>query len=182
MKKTKFITMLVTIALAFVLLSFVACDSQQTPVIFGDTNEPPIDFGAKYFPESDSRYRNYYVFNDDHTGYVGKSSYRGEDPVVAEFMWEEASDGAVYLFANEAQSGETETVIKMPIYFSEDFFTYTDYEDSYYGSYYGKDRLVNYRFVKEDSDLDRYLSETEFSYRPIDTTPETYAETGASYR
>ena len=97
----------------------------------------PIDFGAKYIDYEDSSsykdYNVYYVFNADHTGYK-ECHYISETYLYTvsgrvEFIWQETSDGAIYLFKTEEQYNEDHTEgydISFPkgaIYFGEDFFT-----------------------------------------------------------
>ena len=68
-----------------------------------------------------------------------------------EFVWREASDGAVYLFETDVKynsdhtEGKTLAVTHRPIYFSEDFLVYRNGEN------------VATRFIIEGSELDNIL-------------------------
>ena len=125
-----------TIIVALVLLvalcsTMVSCGRSKT------TN--PIDFGAKYINYESSSYKDYnvyYVFNADHTGYK-ECHYISETYLYTvsgrvEFIWQEASDGAIYLFRSEEHHNEDHTdvynipLIKGAIHFGEDFFVYGD--------------------------------------------------------
>ena len=120
-------------------LSLAAC--VPTPQASEQTYNP-IVFGKKYLsPGSYSgESHNYYVFNSDGTGYYEcKSYYDGlGNPEYAytlsgrvEFVWREASDGAVYLFETETHyhadhtEGKDISLISGAIYFAEEFFTRT---------------------------------------------------------
>ncbi len=119
----------------------------------------PIDYGKKYMVNDNT----FYVFYANHTGYYQqKYAYKGSsDPQYnytlsgqVEFVWEEATDGAVYLFATDVHYDDDHTESKsigltsMPIYFSEDFLTFTTH--SQYGA-------SNTRAIKQGSDLEKKL-------------------------
>ena len=114
----------------------------------------PIDFGAKYV-NGDS----YYVFNADKTGIyeIHFEKYNG-DVVSArvDFVWREASDGAVYLFEvgeyhyPEHTDGLNAGVSKHPIYFSEEFLTYVSHHS---------EGANTQHFIKEGSELDKLLND-----------------------
>ena len=121
----------------------------------------PIDYGKKYLRNGNEK--QYYVFEKDQTGYYEcyykyEESYSSEYHYTlsgrVEFVWREASNGAVYLFETEASynedhtEGKTIEVINTPIYFSEDFFTYS------YSTQYGG-QTVNY--IKEGSNLEKII-------------------------
>ena len=138
-------------ALLAIVITMVACGVGK------DNN--PIDYGKKYFFNEDQ----YYVFNEDQTGYY-VCYYQYEDTLFFEygytlsgridFVWREASNGAIYLFETQTTYNEDHTegkdlgLITDPIYFSEEFFTYS------YSTQYGG-RTVNY--IKEGSDLAKSL-------------------------
>ena len=119
--------------------------------------ENPIDFGAKYKREDADAF---YVFNADHTGYYEThyeydSAYEEYSYVLSgrvEFVWREASDGAIYLFETDTiynedhTEGKTIDVADFPLYFGEDFFVYT-----YDGG--------TTRFVKVGSELERLIND-----------------------
>ena len=124
-----------------------------------DKIENPIDFGKKYMLDED----NYYVFEDDQTGYheryykYERSEYYESNYTLSyriEFVWREASNGAVYLFETKTTykedhtDGKKASLIEEPIYFSDEFFTYT------YGTA-GGNFIKNY--VKEGSELEKIL-------------------------
>ena len=115
----------------------------------------PIDYGKKYILDDD----NYYVFNSDKTGYCKyySNGYYSVLSCTVDFEWREASNGGVYLFDvethyNEEHTSEIHPLINMPIYFSEEFFTYE--ESNQYGNY-------SVCFVKEGSDLEKPLQKEE---------------------
>ena len=122
----------------------------MTSCVFTKTDNP-IDYGKKYC----SSENNYYVFNKDQTGYrvyYYKDVYTLSGRV--EFVWREASNGGIYLFATKETYNDDHTegkkigVISRPLYFSDDFFTYT------YVNSYG-DTVV--KFIKEGSALEKIL-------------------------
>ena len=138
-------------ALLAIMITMVSCAAAKV--------ENPIDYGKKYLLDEN----RYYVFEKDHTGYY-ECYYKYEYPDSSaynytlsgrvEFVWREASNGAVYLFETETSynedhtEGQTINVITAPIYFSEDFFTY-----SYSNQYGGK--TVTY--IKEGSNLEKSI-------------------------
>lgn len=130
----------------------------MTSCVFTKTDNP-IDYGKKYCSSD----KNYYVFNKDQTGYrvyyykyesSNDSKYNYTLSGRVEFVWREASDGGIYLFAtketynDDHTEGKTIGVISNPLYFSDDFFTYT------YVNSYG-DTTVKY--IKEGSALEKIL-------------------------
>ena len=137
-------------ALLAIMITMVSCAAAKV--------ENPIDYGKKYLLGENQ----YYVFEKDQTGYYecyykydsDSSEYNYTLSGRVEFVWREASNGAVYLFETETSynedhtEGETINVIKDPIYFSEDFFTY-----SYSNQYGGK--TVTY--IKEGSNLEKSI-------------------------
>ncbi len=151
--KKFFTCMSASILLLTALFSLASCSASKTA--------NPIDFGKKYRLDEN----RYYVFNADQTGYC-EHYYTYESSVSAEysytlsgrvdFVWREASNGGVYLFRTETHYNEEHTqgksipLIDNPIFFSEDFFTYS------YSNQYG-DEAVNY--IKEGSDLEKSLED-----------------------
>lgn len=120
-------------------LSLASCSSVSQ---LSEKADNPIVFGKKYLsPGSYSgEGHNYYVFNRDGTGYYEcKYSYVSEKYPSnnytlsgrVEFVWREASDGAVYLFETETHynadhtEGKDISLISGAIYFAEEFFTRT---------------------------------------------------------
>ena len=138
-------------ALLAIMITMVSCAAAKV--------ENPIDYGKKYLLDENQ----YYVFEKDQTGYY-ECYYKYENPDSSaynytlsgrvEFVWREASNGAVYLFETETSynedhtEGQTINVITAPIYFSEDFFTYS------YSNQYGG-RTVTY--IKEGSNLEKSI-------------------------
>ena len=138
-------------ALLAIMITMVSCAAAKV--------ENPIDYGKKYlFNEN-----RYYVFEKDQTGYY-ECYYKYESSLSSEydytlsgrveFVWREASNGAVYLFETETSynedhtEGETINVITDPIYFSEDFFTYS------YSNQYGGNTVT---YIKEGSSLEKSI-------------------------
>ena len=130
-------------AAALLLLSLglplASCSSESQ---LSEKADNPIVFGKKYLsPGSYSgESHNYYVFNRDGTGYYECKSYydgHGDSKYAytlsgrVEFVWREASDGAVYLFETETHynadhtEGKDISLISGAIYFAEEFFTRT---------------------------------------------------------
>ena len=117
----------------------------------------PIAFGVKY---KRADFDQAYLFNADHTGYCEvhyeyESSYDEYSYTLSgrvEFVWREASDGAIYLFETDTSYNENHTegktidVADFPLYFGEDFFVYT-YEGG------------TTRFVKVGSELERLIND-----------------------
>ena len=134
-----------------IMITMVSCAAAKV--------ENPIDYGKKYLLDEN----RYYIFEKDQTGYY-ECYYKYESSLSSEynytlsgrveFVWREASNGAVYLFETETSynedhtEGKTINVITDPIYFSEDFFTY-----SYSNQYGGK--TVTY--IKEGSNLEKSI-------------------------
>ena len=116
----------------------------------------PIDYGKKYLLNENQ----YYVFKKDQTGYYecyykrdsSTSSYTLSGRV--EFVWREASNGAIYLFETKVSynddhtEGEKIGVISSPIYFSGEFFAYS------YTNQYG---TTTVRYIKEGSELEKSI-------------------------
>ena len=142
-------------ALLAIMITMVSCESSK--------GGNPIDYGKKYI--LDENENQYYVFEKDQTGYYEcyyKYEYEYSDSPLynytlsgrVEFVWREASNGAVYLFETKTTYNEDHTegkkidLITDPIYFSEEFFTY-----SYSNQYGGK--TVTY--IKEGSKLEKDL-------------------------
>ena len=129
-----------------IMITLVSCASPK--------NTNPIDFGKKYSQNEDQ----YYVFEKDGTGYC--EYYKKNDSYVqsgkVDFVWREASNGAVYLFRTETSYNDDHTegkfipLIDDPIYFSEDFFTYS-YSTQHGGT------TINY--IKEGSKLEKLMEE-----------------------
>ena len=151
--------MMVLLTLALVCASLASCSSGGDIDEIDQTNETngtnetatvnSIDFGKKYMLNED----RYYVFNEDKTGYY-ECYYEATEYTLSgrvKFEWREASDGAVYLlgvgveYNNEHTKGKKITVIDEPIYFSEEFFVYSE-NSQYTGS-------STTRYIKEGSDL-----------------------------
>jgi len=110
-------------------LTFASCHEQE------DALKNPIDFGKTYQSLSNDE-ESSYVF---YTNNVGVFTYRYEykstvssnyDHTTSgtiEFVWKEASDGAVHIFAVNTKYHDDHTkgalpILSAPIYFSEDFF------------------------------------------------------------
>ena len=139
--KKRLIMIISVILLLATCLTFASCDSSAS----SEDPENLIAFGEKYFNGD-----NYYVFEDDNTGYC---KYRYEGSVVragrVEFVWREASDGGIYLFTTKTTYDKDHTddkdigipLISSPIYFSEDFFAYTSSGGTA-------------RYIREDSELE----------------------------
>ena len=155
MKKLTRILLSALLLLA-VCLSFASCTGG------GGAKGNSIDYGARYYHLSydttDGCYEKtnaYYEFKSDGTGYYwfdytsGGSVFSGKQ----EFLWREAADGAVHLFQtsetyNESHTGYKYALDNCPMYFGEDFFTYTTYGQ--YGD-------STFYFVKEGSALYKKL-------------------------
>ena len=155
----KLLSAIICIALlAATCLTLVSCGFSKS------TN--PIDYGKKYVMQTENE-NNYacYVFRVDNTGYMERY-YKYESELDAsynytlsgrvDFVWQEASNGAIYLFKTDEQYNEDHTegkeivLIDDPIYFSEHFFTYT------YSNQYGS-TTINY--IKEGSKLEKLLED-----------------------
>ena len=153
MKKT--VTIISAVLLFVICLSFCSCDLTSSR----DKTVNPIDFGKKYVLNSDEYEDLYFVFNDDYTGYYEARYDRSSGDRVSgrvDFVWREASDGAVYLFKVDTRYYDDHTakgsiaVTAQPIYFSEDFFTYIKHNSS---------GAAIYRYIKEGSELDKLLND-----------------------
>ncbi len=131
-----------------IIITLVSCASSNTA--------NPIDYGKKYLFSKDQ----YYVFEKDQTGYCefyNKVDYSGSPEHNytlsgrVEFVWREASDGAVYLFKTNVTYNDDHTegrefdIISQPIYFSEDFFVYSKYDTK------------TVRYIKEGSELEKSI-------------------------
>lgn len=108
-------------AILAIMITMVSCGTSK--------GGNPIDYGKKYLRDENQ----YYVFEKDQTGYY-ECYYETPEYTLSgrvEFVWREASDGAVYLFETETSYNEDHTkgkeisLIDKSIYFSEDFFTYS---------------------------------------------------------
>ena len=150
--------------LLLVCLCGTSCGSSESV-----GSEPPVDFNEKYYMyrASDGEILNdrCYVFHSDGTG-VYEFDYFYDSPLEdasydytlsgkIEFVWRVTSDGAVHLFETETTynenntEGKTATLIREPIYFSEEFFTYTYYAQ------YGSSTVT---YVKEGTELSDILN------------------------
>lgn len=146
MKKT-FTLIICAVLLMTACLSLTACSSNSS----GTKN--PIDFGKKYMLDEDT----YYIFNSDHTG-IFEDKYFNEYVMTTtsgwiKFEWREASNGAVYMFEVERHYNEDHTaeddylrITKIPIYFSEDFLTYSFDATTVF-------------YIKEGSELEKILED-----------------------
>ena len=138
-------------AILAIMITMVSCAAAKV--------ENPIDYGKKYLLDENQ----YYVFEKDQTGYY-EYYYKYESSDFSEhnytlsgrveFVWREASNGAVYLFETETSynedhtEGETISVTTNPIYFSEDFFTY------FYSNQSGG---ISVNYIKEGSKLEKSI-------------------------
>ncbi len=112
----------------------------------------PIDYGKKYFHIVYGE-DQYYVFEKDQTGYCEYyESYSSTTKSGrVEFVWREASDGAIYLFRTNTTYYEDDNDGQIPLftgpfYFSEDFFV----SHNGYGSV---------RYIKEGSELEKLIED-----------------------
>ena len=133
----------------FILIAIMIIVASCVPA----KNAPSIDYGKKYLLDEDEN--QYYVFKKDQTGYY--ECYKitpGFNYTLSgrvEFVWREASDGAIYLFETQVSYNDDHTegkeidLISAPIYFSEEFFAY------FYGS------GISVRYIKEDSELEKSI-------------------------
>ena len=132
-------------------------------VLFCCEGREPDSYGKKYILNENT----YYVFNRDQTGYCEYySEYRSDEypeydytqSARIEFEWREASNGAIYLFETEVVYHEDHTegksvyLIDCPIYFAEEFFTYTN------SNQYSTDAII---YIKEGSKLEKALENKE---------------------
>ena len=112
----------------------------------------PIDYGKKYYHSVRSD-EQYYVFEKDQTGYC-EYYYSHSGTTMSgrvEFVWREASDGAIYLFRTNTTYYEDDNFGQLslpsgPIYFSEDFFAIHSGDGSV-------------RFIKEGSELKKLIED-----------------------
>ena len=138
------LTLLVLVLLLAPLAALASCSSEE--------GGAPIAFGKKYMQSE----TDYYVFTSDGTGY--HEYYRkNEDSDYTqsgrvEFLWREASDGAVHLFKTEVKynsdhtEGKSIPLCNGALVFGEEFFTYT--QSSQFGD------SARY-YILEGSALDR---------------------------
>ena len=156
----------ITVIICFLLLitvcaSLASCSQDETPEATNEEESTPIKFEKKYVKlDKDSSYS--YIFHADGTGiyevyysyvseYDPKSNYTLSGKV--EFVWREASDGAVYLFETDVQYNadhterKTISVPQRPIYFSEDFLVYMNGDN------------VAIKYIIEGSELDKILED-----------------------
>ena len=112
----------------------------------------PIDYGKKYFHIVYGE-DQYYVFEKDQTGYC--EYYYSYSTTTksgrVEFVWREASDGAIYLFRTNTTYYEDDNdgqipLLTGPIYFSEDFFAFHSGDGSV-------------RYIKEGSELEKLIED-----------------------
>ncbi len=112
----------------------------------------PIDYGKKYFHIVYGQ-DQYYVFEKDQTGYC--EYYYSYSTTTksgrVEFVWREASDGAIYLFRTNTTYYEDDNdgqipLLTGPIYFSEDFFAFHSGDGSV-------------RYIKEGSELEKLIED-----------------------
>ena len=124
--KKHIITIISVILLVATCLTFASCDSSAS----SEGSKNLIAFGEKYFNGE-----NYYVFEDDNTGYY-EYRYESSSSVRSgrvEFVWRVASDGGVYLFGTKTTYHKDHTddtkygipLTSSAIYFSEDFLAYS---------------------------------------------------------
>ena len=150
---------ILSIVIASILL-LATCVSIASCGLLGNTaTSNPIDFGKKY-----SRNTGYYVFNSDGTGYYEYNYYvtssNSQCHGRVDFVWREASDGAVYLFSVDSMTYEDHTyeykdsVTSMGIYFSDDFLVYSYTSVSSYGG-----ESYSRKYIKEGSDLEKLLED-----------------------
>lgn len=147
MKKTYLTLISLALLLSF-CLALTSC---------GSNTKNPIDFGKKYMLSEDT----YYIFYSNNTGvfehrYVD-TAYNYTISGKVEFVWREASDGAVHLFDVKTEydddhtEGRSISITNTPIYFSEEFFTYERFSD------YVTNGHTNEYYVKEGSKLETIL-------------------------
>ena len=133
------------VLLAACCLSLVACNPSKDPEL-----RNPIDFGKKYFcllyDNSGFNTTYYYTFESDHTGCYCSTLFGSID-----FVWEEASDGAVYLIPVETHynpdyaGDEPIRLTPFPLYFTDEFFVIRTFSSNIP------------RYVKEGSDLAKLI-------------------------
>ena len=151
MKKT--CTVIFAVLLIATCVSFCSCFSIDGLLPEEAETVNPIDFGEKYVKDD-----SYYIFYSDNTGIYELHFVKSNGDVVSarvDFVWREASDGAVYLFEVgeyhyiDHTEGLNAGVASQPIYFSEDFLTYVKHDST---------GATTYRFIKEGSELDKILN------------------------
>ncbi len=128
------------LALLAIVITMVSCTSGKNP----------IAYGKKYFHSVRSD-EQYYVFKRDQTGYC-EYYYSHSNTTISgrvEFVWREASDGAIYLFRtkttyHEDHAGGTIPLLTGPVYFSKEFFVCHSGDGSV-------------RYVKEGSKLEKLI-------------------------
>ena len=123
--------------LLVMMVTMVACDGAKTedPAEDGaETKQTFMEYGKKYVLLKEGMGKREYVFEEDHTGYcvvqhtVISLTHSGR----VDFVWREASDGAVYLFETKTTYNEDHTagmgldLISGAIYFGEEFFAYSN--------------------------------------------------------
>ncbi len=134
---------------------------EETTNSTNDKASIPMKFEKKYVSfGDDSSYS--YIFYADGTGiyevhysyvYEENSDHNFTLSGKVEFVWREASDGAVYLFETDVKynddhtEGKTISVPQRPIYFSEDFLVYTNGDN------------VASKYIIEGSELDKLLED-----------------------
>lgn len=130
------------LALLAIVITMVSCTSGKNP----------IAYGKKYFHSVRSD-EQYYVFEKDQTGYC--EYYYSYSTTTksgrVEFVWREASDGAIYLFRTNTTYYEDDNdgqipLLTGPIYFSEDFFAFHSGDGSV-------------RYIKEGSELEKLIED-----------------------
>lgn len=145
-------TICAAVLLLVMLFSLAACSGPSA----SQTTTSLIDFGKKYVRYG-STYDEFIVFHSDHTGYCEhysvRETYDSQKTSSARmnFVWREASDGAIYLFKTETIYHEDHTDLSPampvgPFHFSEEFFV-----ESADGS------LT--RYIKEGSELEKLLAD-----------------------
>lgn len=131
------------LVLLAIVITMVSCTSAKNP----------IAYGKKYYHSVRSD-EQYYVFKRDHTGYCEYyHSYSGTTTSGrVEFVWREASDGAIYLFKTNTLYHEDHNskgsipLLTGPVYFSKEFFVYHSGGESV-------------RYVKEGSKLEKLIED-----------------------
>ena len=166
MKRLLCSALLILISL-FMIVSFSSCQKEKSE----QKLEDKLAFGENYvlegtdplFYAGDESYRLVLVFYQDGTGQYDiyyDASARGENGILSctiQFVWKNASDGAIYLFEKERSYNddhqETENdfgfdaincLINSPLYFGEDFLTYTIESST---------QTRHPKFIREKSDL-----------------------------
>ena len=106
----------------------------------------PIQYGKKYVSDGGG---SGYIFYRNGTGVFEKADPNTGEVTTIEFVWREASDGAVYLFKTETPYplGMGPEIERHSIYFSEDFLVV-----------YTVNNYVN-TFIVEGSELDQILED-----------------------